>query len=57
MTLLLPKDYHTTLTVRDTEAAIVFIREPFQDNLAELLVLQIMSAPIFFEKNTCLNDN
>ena len=31
MTLILPKDYRPTLTVRDTEAAIVFIRETFQD--------------------------
>ena len=31
MTLILPKDYHPSLTIRDTEAAIVFIRETFQD--------------------------
>ena len=31
MTLILPKDYHPSLTIRDTEAAIVFIRENFQD--------------------------
>lgn len=50
MTLILPKDYHPTLTVRDTEAAIVFIRETFQDKLAEILGLQRMSAPMFVEK-------
>ena len=49
MTLILPKDYHPTLTVRDTEAAIVFIRET--------LGLQRMSAPMFVEKKTGLNDN
>ena len=57
MTLILPKDYHPTLTVRDTEAAIVFIRETFQDKLAEILGLQRMSAPMFVEKKTGLNDN
>ena len=57
MTLILPKDYHPTLTVRDTEAALVFIRETFQDKLAEILGLQRMSAPMFVEKKTGLNDN
>ncbi len=57
MTLILPKNYHPTLTIRDTEAAIVCIRETFQDRLAEILNLQRMSAPMFVEKNTGLNDN
>lgn len=57
MTLLLPKDYHPTLTIRDTEAAIVFIRETFQDKLASILVVQRMSAPMFVEKASGLNDN
>lgn len=57
MTLILPKDYHPTLTIRDTEAAIVFIRETFQDRLASELSLQRMSAPMFVEKDTGLNDN
>ncbi len=57
MTLVLPKNYHPTLTIRDTEAAIVCIRETFQDRLAENLNVQRMSAPMFVEKNTGLNDN
>lgn len=57
MSLILPKDYHPTLTVRDTEAAIVFIRESFQAILADKLNLQRMSAPMFVEKKTGLNDN
>ena len=57
MELILPKDYHPTLTVRDTEAAIVYIRETFQDKLASILGVQRMSAPMFVEKNTGLNDN
>lgn len=57
MTQIIPKDYHPTLSVRDTEAAIVFIREHFQAILSESLNLQRMSAPMFVEKSTGLNDN
>lgn len=57
MTLILPKDYRPTLIVRDTEAAIVFIRETFQDKLASILGVQRMSAPMFVEQKTGLNDN
>lgn len=57
MTLILPKNYHPTLTIRDTEAAIVCIRETFQDKLAAILNLQRMSAPMFVKKSTGLNDN
>ena len=57
MKLILPKDYHPTLTVRDTEAAIVYIRETFQDKLASILGVQRMSAPMFVEKASGLNDN
>jgi aspartate--ammonia ligase len=57
MSLIIPKDYHPTLTIRDTEAAIVFIREQFQTILSQKLNLQRMSAPLFVEKNTGLNDD
>mgnify|MGYP000227041945 CR=1 FL=1 len=57
MKLILPKDYHPSLTVRDTEAAIVYIRETFQDKLASILGVQRMSAPMFVEKASGLNDN
>jgi aspartate--ammonia ligase len=57
MTLILPKDYQPSLTIRDTEAAIVFIRETFQDKIAEKLNVQRMSAPMFVEKSIVLNDN
>lgn len=57
MTLILPDDYDPKLSVRDTEAAIRFIRETFQDELGKALHLQRMSAPMFVEKETGLNDN
>lgn len=57
MSLILPEKYQPTLTIRDTEAAIVFIRERFQEVLGQKLHLQRMSAPLFVEKDTGLNDN
>ena len=57
MSLILPEKYQPTLTIRDTEAAIVFSRERFQEVLGQKLHLQRMSAPLFVEKDTGLNDN
>ncbi|WEV39910.1 aspartate--ammonia ligase [Lactobacillus sp. ESL0681] len=57
MKLTIPDNYQPTLTIRDTEAAIVFIRERFQEILAQKLNLQRMSAPMFVEQSTGLNDN
>lgn len=57
MSLILPEKYQPTLTIRDTESAIVFIRERFQEVLGQKLHLQRMSAPLFVEKDTGLNDN
>ncbi len=57
MTLIIPTDYHATLSIRQTEAAIREIRERFQDELAAALHLQRMSAPMFVTKESGLNDN
>ena len=57
MTLILPENYHSALNIRDTESAIGFIRQTFQNNLSEALNLQRMSAPMFVERKTGLNDN
>lgn len=57
MSLILPTDYDPKLSVRDTEHAIRFIRETFQDEIGKELNLQRMSAPMFVEKGTGLNDN
>lgn len=57
MTLILPPNYHSALNIRDTESAIGFIRQTFQTHLGEALNLQRMSAPMFVERNTGLNDN
>ena len=57
MSLILPTDYDPKLSVRETEHAIRFIRETFQDEIGKELNLQRMSAPMFVEKGTGLNDN
>ena len=57
MDLTIPKDYDPRLSIRETEAAIRYIRETFQDEFGKELNLQRMSAPMFVEKSTGLNDN
>lgn len=57
MSLVIPRDYDPKLSVRETEAAIRYIRETFQDEISQELNLQRMSAPMFVEKSTGLNDN
>ncbi|MDY4003389.1 MAG: aspartate--ammonia ligase [Ligilactobacillus saerimneri] len=57
MSLVIPRDYDPKLSIRETEAAIRYIRETFQDEISQGLNLQRMSAPMFVEKSTGLNDN
>ncbi|MDI9206817.1 aspartate--ammonia ligase [Ligilactobacillus saerimneri] len=57
MSLVIPHDYDPKLSIRETEAAIRYIRETFQDEISQELNLQRMSAPMFVEKSTGLNDN
>ena len=57
MSLIIPEHYDPKLSVRETEAAIRYIRETFQDEIGRELNLQRMSAPMFVEKKTGLNDN
>ena len=57
MSLIIPEHYDPKRAVRETEAAIRYIRETFQDEIGRELNLQRMSAPMFVEKKTGLNDN
>ncbi|MBA1434130.1 aspartate--ammonia ligase [Bombilactobacillus bombi] len=57
MHLTIPKDYDPKLTVRQTQEAIRYIRETFQDELGQELNLTRLSAPMFVEHSTGLNDN
>lgn len=57
MALILPKDYDPRLTVRETQEAIKFIRDTFQREFGKEMNLSRISAPLFVEKSSGLNDN
>ncbi len=55
--LILPQNYNSPLNLRTTQAAIKFVKDTFQLNLAASLNLQRVSAPLFVRPETGLNDN
>lgn len=57
MSLILPEQYDPRLTVRETEAAIKYIRDTFQAEFGKEMNLERISAPLFVAKNSGLNDD
>lgn len=57
MKLFLPENYDPVLNVRETQDAIKYIRDTFQKELGKTLCLSRISAPLFVEKRSGLNDN
>lgn len=57
MTLNTPKSYENPLTIRETEVAIKFIKDHFEQRFSKALNLTRVSAPLFVRKNTGLNDD
>lgn len=57
MQLTIPKQYDPKLSVLQTQEAIRYIRETFQDEFGRELKLSRLSAPMYLEKNSGLNDN
>jgi len=55
--LVLPKNYHQLLTLKETEQAIRLIKEFFQVNLAFELNLIRVTAPLFVKAGTGVNDD
>ncbi len=53
----IPKNYHSVLSVYETQKAIEFIKQSFQKNLGAALNLKRVSAPLFVRKDTGLNDD
>ena len=53
----IPQDYHTPLSVYEMQRAIEFIKSNFQTNLSNALNLRRVSAPLFLEASTGLNDD
>ena len=55
--LILPKDYRSALNLHDTQLAIKTTKDFFQGMLAQRLFLTRVSAPLFVDPATGLNDN
>lgn len=55
--LLIPKDYHSELNLHDTQIAIKTVKDFFQNLLASRLNLSRVSAPLFVDPLSGLNDN
>ncbi len=54
---IFPEGYAPSLTIKETQFAIDFIKKTFSDNLAEALNLHRASAPLFVTEESGLNDN
>lgn len=57
MGLILPEGYDPRLSVRETQSAIKYIRDTFQKEFGKEMNLERISAPLFVEKSSGLNDN
>jgi aspartate--ammonia ligase len=57
MNTIIPNNYHSVLSVYDTQKAIGLLKRLFEDNLAAALNLYRVSAPLIVEERTGLNDN
>lgn len=55
--LIFPEGYDARLSVRETEAAIKYIRDTFQKEFGNEMHLERISAPLFVAKSSGLNDN
>ena len=57
MNTIIPEGYQSLLSVYDTQKAIGLLKRLFEDQLAANLNLFRVSAPLFVEESTGLNDN
>ncbi|MTK08182.1 MAG: aspartate--ammonia ligase [Hungatella sp.] len=57
MELIIPQNYDPRLSVRETQEAIKYIRDTFQKELGKEMNLERISAPLFVERSSGLNDN
>ena len=55
--LIIPKNYHSELNLHDTQLAIKTVKDFFQNLLAHRLNLSRVSAPLFVDPSSGLNDN
>ena len=54
---VMPKNYSSPLTIRETEVAIKEVKDHFERSLAKSLHLTRVSAPLFVKPESGLNDN
>ena len=57
MSLILPGNYESRLDIRETEIAIKKVKDFFQKSLALNLNLTRVSAPLFVDPASGMNDN
>lgn len=57
MKLIIPENYDPVLDLRQTQEAIKYIRDTFQKEIGRALQLSRISAPLFVQRNSGLNDN
>lgn len=57
MNLIIPENYDPVLSLRQTQEAIKYIRDTFQKEFGRALMLERISAPLFVQKSSGLNDN
>jgi len=55
--IYIPQNYKPTLDAYDTQRAIAYIKQSFQDEFSGALNLKRVSAPLFVTENSGLNDN
>ena len=55
--LYIPKDYKSVLTLRETQHAIKYIKDVFQQALSFALTLDRVSAPLIVKKGSGINDD
>ncbi len=54
---IIPKEYHSELNLHDTQIAIKTVKDFFQNLLSQRLNLSRVSAPLFVDPDSGLNDN
>jgi len=57
MNIYLPEGYKSSLDLYETQSSISFIKRVFEEKLTRALNLKRVSAPLFVEKSTGLNDD
>ena len=55
--VIIPEGYHPTLDAYDTQRAITYIKQTFQEEFSAALNLKRVSAPLFVPEDSGLNDN